>query len=623
MKTLDGKFTINSTTVIAVEAGNPDAANSGSYLAAVINRSTGLNIKGTSVMASAPSDNMILITSSKSDASLGNEGYKLTVSPKSAVISAPKGAGLFYGVQTLLQLFPPEIFSKTKSDNTDWSAPCVEIRDYPRFPWRGLHLDVGRHFFTKDEVLRFLDAMALHKLNRFHFHLTEDQGWRIEIKKYPKLTEVGAWRPGIGFGLDPKSSDQYDSKGRYGGFFTQKDIKEIVAYAEKRYITVVPEIELPGHSRAALAAYPELSCTGGPFDIREGAGIDKDVYCAGNDKTFKFLEDVLTEVLALFPSTYIHIGGDECPKDRWKECPKCQKRIKDNDLKNEHELQSYFVKRIEKFLNSKKRQIIGWDEILEGGLAPNATVMSWRGMDGGIKSAREGHNVIMTPTSHCYFDYYQAAPGGEPKAIGGFVPLEKVYSFEPVPQQLGSDQRKYILGAQGNLWTEYMPNYKQVEYMAYPRGCALAEVVWTPAAKKNLQDFQDRLQHHTARLSAFGVNYRVPPKVIGGWQPPQMSETFHPLEWDITPHIRKSGEFSVTFQYEKGTHRLDIEWAAILENGNELSRDAHEGTTGGSNRDNTYKFKLDNFKAGAKYTLKASVRSDGGNDSTGSITLKD
>jgi hexosaminidase len=370
-----------------------------------------------------------------------------------------------------------------------------------------MHLDVGRHFFDKEFVKRYIDLIALHKMNTFHIHLTDDQGWRIEIKKYPRLTEIGSKRkesPMIG---NRKKGDGTP----YRGFFTQDDIREIVEYARKRYITVVPELEMPGHSLGALAAYPELSCTGGPHEVMTRWGVFEDVYCAGNDKVFEFMEDVLTEVIELFPGEYIHIGGDECPKARWEKCPKCQARIKKEGLKDEHELQSYFVKRIEKFLNSKGRRLIGWDEILEGGLAPNASVMSWRGTEGGIAAARSGHDVVMSPTTHCYFDYYQSKNRKqEPEAIGGFLPLDIVYSFEPVPAELAPEQRKHVIGAQGNVWTEYIHTPSDVEYMALPRMCALAEVVWTPAELKDWDDFRDRLDRFAERLDAMGVNYRKP-----------------------------------------------------------------------------------------------------------------
>ncbi|MCX7637885.1 MAG: beta-N-acetylhexosaminidase [Cyclobacteriaceae bacterium] len=426
---------------------------------------------------------------------LPDEGYILTINSTGVKLEAQTEAGLFYGMQTLLQLIA------TNGKN----LPCLEITDFPRFAYRGLHLDVGRHFFPPDFIKRYIDLMARFKFNRFHWHLTEDQGWRIEIKKYPKLQEVAAWRDSTIVG-HAGNSNKYDGK-RYGGFYTQDEIRDIVQYAAERYITIVPEIEMPGHSRAALAAYPNLGCTGGPYTVATTWGVFDDLYCAGKDETFIFLQDVLDEVMNLFPGTYIHIGGDECPKTRWKQCRLCQQRIKKEKLKDEHELQSYFIQRIEKYLNSKGRRIIGWDEILEGGLAPNATVMSWRGEEGGIAAAKQQHQVIMTPGNWCYLDHYQASAETEPLAIGGFTPVEEVYSYEPLPDSLTETEKKFILGAQGNVWTEYMKTPEHVEYMVYPRALALAEVVWSPKEKKNYDDFLNRLQQLRPLLDRLKVNY--------------------------------------------------------------------------------------------------------------------
>jgi hexosaminidase len=365
-------------------------------------------------------------------------------------------------------------------------------------------LDVSRHFFTVTEIKHFLDVMAAHKFNVFHWHLVDDHGWRIEIKKYPRLTELGAWRDGIGFGLDPGSSRSYRADGRYGGFFTQEQIREVVAYAAERHITVVPEIEMPGHSMAALSAYPEFSCAGKTENLPSGGGVYRGVYCAGKDETFTFLENILTEVLALCPSQFIHIGGDEVPKDNWKQCPRCQARDADPER-----LQSYFIQRIEKFLNANGRRLIGWDEILEGGLAPNATVMSWRGNQGGITAATAGHDVVMSPTTHCYFDFYQMKTG-QPKAIGGFIPLEKVYEFEPVAPEIPADKRRHVLGGGANLWTEFMPNYGHLQFMAWPRACALAEKLWSPGDTHDFADFRARLVAHKKFLDALGVLYARP-----------------------------------------------------------------------------------------------------------------
>lgn len=373
--------------------------------------------------------------------------YRMQVKKNGIYVSGDNENGVFYGVQTLLQLLPV-------NKSSTLSIPYVNIEDYPRFAYRGLHLDVGRHFFPINFIKKYIDYIAFHKMNYFHWHLTEDQGWRIEIKKYPELAKTAAYRNGTIIGHFPgKGNDSI----RYGGIYTQEEVKEIVAYAAKRYITVIPEIEMPGHSLAALTAYPNLGCTGGPYKVQETWGVFDDVYCAGNDSVFQFLQDVMDEVIPLFPSQYVHIGGDESPKKRWQVCPKCQKRIKDNNLKDEHELQSYFIQRMEKYINGKGKTIIGWDEILEGGLAPNAVVMSWRGEKGGVEAAKQNHDVIMTPTTYVYFDYAQTKKE-DSLTIGGFVPIQKVYGYEPVPKELSAEQAKHILGAQANLWTEYVTN---------------------------------------------------------------------------------------------------------------------------------------------------------------------
>ncbi len=434
------------------------------------------------------------------DAAEHPEGYRLIVTSGSVTLGAKTPAGLFYGLQTLTQLLPV-------GDANAWSMPAVQIADAPRFAYRGMHLDVGRHFFPVVFIKKYIDLMAMYKMNTFHWHLTEDQGWRIEIRKYPRLTEVGAYRAET---MLEKNFDPYVGDGQpHGGFYTQDEVREVVAYARDRYIVVIPEIEMPGHATAALAAYPELACTDGPFDVPTTWGIKEDIYCP-NEETFQFLEDVLTEVIDLFPSTYIHIGGDEVPKTRWEESAVAQRVIAREELAGEAELQSYFIRRVESFLRVHGRRLIGWDEILEGGLAPDATVMSWRGMDGGIEAARQGHDVIMTPTSHCYFDYYQADPEQEPLAIGGLTPLDTVYDFEPIPEALSPDEARHVLGAQGNVWTEYMATTDDVEYMVFPRMLALSEVVWSPRDARNWNDFVRRLPRHLRRLDALGVNYRPP-----------------------------------------------------------------------------------------------------------------
>lgn len=427
------------------------------------------------------------------------EAYRLDVRADGIVIRAATAAGLFYGVQSLRQL--------VAASSDPRRIPAVTIEDQPRFAYRGMHLDVGRHFFPVAFVKRYIDLLARYKFNTFHWHLTEDQGWRIEIKKYPRLTEVGAYRKET---IVEKQFDPYVGDGvPYGGFYTQEEIRDVVAYARSRYVTIVPEIEMPGHSLAALAAYPELACTPGPFEVGTRWGIIEDIYCP-KEETFAFLEDVLSEVLDLFPGRYIHIGGDEAPKRRWQESPVAQAVIRREGLADEHELQSYFIRRIERFLTARGRRLIGWDEILEGGLAPTATVMSWRGMDGGIAAAKQRHDVIMTPGSHVYFDHYQGDPAYEPLAIGGYTPLEKVYAFEPIPPELAADEARHVLGAQGNVWTEYLKTPDAVEYMVLPRMLALAEVVWSPRERRSWDDFARRLPSQLRQLDAQNANYRVP-----------------------------------------------------------------------------------------------------------------
>jgi len=504
MECREGAFTLQPRMRILTDI---PARDTGQYLAERLGKATGYSLKIATSAGAQPAKGTILLTTKDAKPGLGAEGYELTVTPDSIVVRAGKSAGLFYSVQTLLQLMPPEVFAATTAPGVDWKIPCIQIEDQPRFKWRGFMLDVARHFFTKDEVKQMVDALALHKLNTLHLHLTDDQGWRIEIKKYPRLTQVGAWRKDAGFGLDPKASTTYGPDGRYGGYYTQDDIREIVAYARGKHITIVPEIEMPGHASAALAAFPELSCNGGPYTPNAEGGVFAGVYCAGKDETFEFLQNVLAEVRQLFPGQYIHIGGDEVPKDNWAKCPRCQARMKQEGLKNEHELQSYFVRRIEKFVNAEGRNLIGWSEIREGGLAQNAVVMDWIG--GAVEAATAGHDVVMSPTGYCYLDYYQSTNHAtEPKAIGGYLPLSKVYSLEPIPANLDAQYQSHILGAQGNLWTEYVPNFRHAEFMAFPRLCALAEVAWSPKASRDWTDFSRRLQTQFQRFDQLGINYR-------------------------------------------------------------------------------------------------------------------
>lgn len=508
-----GSFVINSKTSLVV-INKEDAATAtffNNYLATYYGFKLNVVQKATR--------NAIILLSQKNNEGLKSEGYTFKSDKNGVEINGNSPTGTFYGMQTLIQLLPVE---KSKS----LVIASVTIKDQPRFAYRGAMLDVGRHFFSVAFVKKYIDYLAYHKMNYFHWHLTEDQGWRIEIKKYPRLTEIGSKRNGTIIGSYPgKGSDNTPE----GGFYTQNQIKEIVKYASDRFITVIPEIEMPGHSSAAIAAYPELSCfpeektfipeqmisakskqelTNGKNKIvQETWGVHPDVF-APTEQTFKFLEEVLDEVMALFPSKYIHVGGDECPKDAWKRSAFCQQIIKDKNLKDEHGLQSYFIQRMENYINKKGRTLIGWDEILEGGLAPNAIVMSWRGEEGGIAAAKENHQVIMTPGSHVYLDHSQTKNEKE-VTIGGYLPLEKVYGYEPIPKELNEQQAKYVLGAQGNVWTEYMANPSKVEYMIFPRLSALSEVLWSDKETKNWNDFQRKIETMKKRYTIWNANYFV------------------------------------------------------------------------------------------------------------------
>lgn len=490
-------FVLSDGTKIMYPEGNEKMQKNAEFLANYIKDLTG---KTLSVQAGTDGKGIVL---QLGDVSGNPEGYQLKVTADQVVIAGPTEAGVFYGIQTLRKSIPVV-------QGMDIALPAVEINDAPRFAYRGAMLDVSRHFFPVDSVKRFIDMLALHNINRFHWHLSEDQGWRIEIKSRPELTEIGSKRTETVIG---HNSGKYDGT-PYGGFFTQEEAKEIVAYAADRHITVIPEIDMPGHMQAALAAYPNLGCTGGPYEVWKIWGVSEDVLCAGNDETLKFIDDVLGEIIEIFPSEYIHVGGDECPKVRWKTCPKCQARIKALGLKTdkqhtaEERLQSFIINHAEKFLNDHGRQMIGWDETLEGGLAPNATVMSWRGEAGGIEAAKQHHDVIMSPNTYLYFDYYQSKDvDQEPEAIGGYLPLERVYSYEPMPASLTPEEQKYIKGVQANLWTEYIPTFSQVEYMELPRMAALSEIQWSAPEKKDYQNFLSRLPQLVDVYDVYKYNY--------------------------------------------------------------------------------------------------------------------
>ena len=492
----NGAFVLKSNTSIGVI--DAELIPAAEYLADMLSRATGYDLK--------VKEGEGTITLALGDVQ-GKEGaYTLTAESDKVNITGNSYGGVIAGIESLRQLFPPQIESKEIVKGTDWAIPAVNIQDAPRFEWRGIMLDVSRHFYTIDEVKELLDVMALYKMNKFHWHLTDDQGWRIEIKKYPKLTTVGGYRKKTIVGYMWDNPTEWNTK-RYGGFYTQEDIKEVVAYAKKRFVEIIPEIEMPGHSVAALTAYPEYSCTGGPFEVEGRWGVFNDIYCT-KESTFTFMQDILDEVVELFPSSYIHLGGDEAPRIRWKNCVHCQERMKQEHLTKEAELQTYFINRIENYLNTKGKKIIGWDEILEGGILQRATVMSWRGEKGGIHAAKAGYDVIMSPNIYMYFNCLQSKVNekkiGNPNRV---ITLEKVYNYHPVPEVLSADEAKHIKGVQANLWTEYMSALDEMEYMLYPRVAALSEVAWSKKENKDYGRFCTRLESIRRHYDVLGVDY--------------------------------------------------------------------------------------------------------------------
>lgn len=500
-----GHFTLTARTVISTDAGS---AALGRQLARYLEPATGYVL---AVRRGAATGSRIVLRQDATLKRLGSEGYLLEVRPGAVTVRAPAAAGLFYGIQTIRQLLPPEILREAPMRGVAWTMPAVTIEDEPRFRWRGAHLDVCRHFMPKEFVKKYIDLLALQKMNSFHWHLTDDQGWRLEIRKYPRLTSIGGWRKETLVG--PYTSDSaarvFDHEA-HGGFYTQEDVREIVAYARERFVNVVPEIEMPGHAQAAIAAYPWLGNAGDSLAVWTIWGVSDNILNP-SDSTVRFMQDVLTEVMELFPGPYIHVGGDEAAKTQWKSTARVQERMRALGLRNEEELQSWFIRQMDAFLTAHGRRMIGWDEILEGGLAPNAAVMSWRGTSGGIAAARAGHDVVMAPGDYTYLDHYQSLDRAhEPLAIGGYLPLDTVYAYDPLPAELEPRYARHILGAQGQVWTEYIKGPKNVEYMAYPRMSALAEVLWTPLGRKDYADFRSRLTKQLARLDALDVNYRRP-----------------------------------------------------------------------------------------------------------------
>jgi hexosaminidase len=621
MERRSGIFELTPDTHIAADSVSAQTAR---FLAARVRKATGFPLD--MISAKSGGSGNILLTTRDAETNLGPEGYSLTVTPDSVVVRAPTQAGLFYGVQTLFQLLPPDIFSSNRITNADWQVPCVQIEDWPRFKWRGLMLDVSRHFFTVQEIEQLLEAMATLKMNVFHWHLTDDQGWRIEIKKYPKLTQIGAWRSGVGFGLDPKSTTAYGPDGRYGGFYTQADIREVVAYAAARHISIVPEIEMPGHSLAALEAYPQFGSPGGSFIMPLDLGIFNGIYDPAKPETFTFLDDVLVEVCQLFPGKYVHLGGDEVPKDTWKNSPACQALMKQEGLTNEEQLQGWFMQRMEKFVAAHGRIPVGWSEIMQGGLASNTVVMDWIG--GGMEAASAGHDVVMAPLRFCYLCFYPSLdrPPGL-RTYRPYLPLSQVYAFEPIPATLAAQYRSHILGVEACVWTPDIPSMSDVEELTFPRLDALAEVGWSSSSARNFDDFFRRLKVECQRHAFCGINYwRDNATQIGEWTPKAITGQTNLLEWDATREIGAPGAYRLSLDFTSGKDPLTIQWAALLENGREIARDAHIGFTGTSSRavrarDWNYFFDLPDFRKGARYAVKVSVAGGESNDSTGVVFL--
>ena len=596
----DGRFVIGANTVIHHDAAGAAAAR---LLADALKARCNLNLA-----VQPGGEGGIALRADPALEPLGPEGYRLTVAGERIELAASTATGLLWGVQTLLQLLPVERIVSLPRDLIEWRVPALTIEDRPRFGWRGLMLDCSRTFQSVDYLKKTLDRMAAYKMNVLHLHLTDDQGWRLEIRKYPELTAKGA-----------QFAAKHNEPPERQGFYTQEQMRDVIAYAAARGITIVPEIELPGHSLAALSVLPHLSCAGGPFEIFpffKGENITRDIFCAGHDETFAFFGDVLAEVAELFPSTFVHVGGDEVPKDRWKACPKCQARMKAEGLKDEHELQSWFIRRAEAILAKHGKRLIGWDEILEGGLAPNASVMSWRGTQGGIAAAKAGHDVVMTPTSHCYFDYPYKS-----------ISTARAFDFEPVPAELDAEQAKHVLGLQANFWSHIDREPAKVDRQLFPRLLAIAERGWSPKEARDWNDFAWRARVHLARLDEMGVAYdRTPlagaPRVDGRWSPSTVATNNAPLTWDVTPHVDAAGAYRVELRYTSGACRLGIERVELLCNGAVVAADAHRGETGSVHKDNIYQLKLEKHVAGATYEVRASAQSEGGGDSNGIMNIQ-
>ena len=601
-----GEFTITAKTAILYPSGSVEMKNMAQYLSDRLFESTG---KRLAIREGSLETNAIVLIFTPGNPENYDESYTLGVSASGITIGATKPEGIFQGIQSLRQML-------ASAGKGTMKVPAVIIADGPRYPWRGISFDCARHFVSKEMVKRYIDLLAYHKMNVFHWHLTDDQGWRIEIKKYPKLTTVGAWR------------DEYGVK--HGGFYTQDEAREVVAYAKSRYITVVPEIEMPGHGTAALAAYPELSCTGEQLTIRPEWGVFPNLFCAGKEGTFTFLEDVLTEVMAIFPSQYIHIGGDEAAKDNWKTCPLCQKRMKDEGLADEEALQGWFSRRMDTFIRSKGRTMIGWDEILAGKPSTTAIVESWRGMQGAVEGAAAGHRIISAPSDQVYFDY----PPVNEKIQAWWmpvVPMETTYAFQATPKELTPEQANAIMGAECAIWTERVREY-ELDYKIFPRLCAFSETVWTPEKTmltpipeelRDWTDFSRRMTTHSARLKAMGVDLFSMSSLVGNWDSGKVGAIANDVEWNVTKFITKPGYYRFTLRHDTGLNGVKIESAALMRDGREIANDTHPGLTGDKkNEDQNYYFRVNPSDFGKKIVLRARMSADGGADTAGSVLVR-
>jgi hexosaminidase len=624
-------FPARATTKIIADGPSLQTAQ---YLAALFQKSTGCQFSVAPATSVAGIKGAILLTTANANTNLGAEGYELTVAPDSVVIRAPAGAGVFYGVQTLLQMLPPQILAPHSSVGVAWTAPCAFIQDQPRFPWRGCMLDVARHFHTADEVKQLLDVMALHKLNTFHWHLVDDQGWRIQILAYPLLTQVGAWRTNIDYGLNARSSTDYSSNGMYGGFYTQSDIRDVVAYAEQRYINIVPEIEMPAHSTAALASYPQFACiTNSNFNM-DVINYQISLFSLGASNTVPFLEEVLNEVTGLFPGAYIHTGGDEvvAASSIWNSTPADVQKmatlgITPNGTNSIIQYQHWFSTNLANFIqtNVPGRKMVGWTEIEAGGIVSNTVLMDWQSgsNSAAVPAAEAGQQVVMTPNTSCYYNYYQSTNYAvEPLGQSGYIPLDVAYNFEPVPTNLPTQYASNILGSEGLLWGEYLPSLTNVEFREMPRLCAMAELTWTAAAQKNYTNFTQRLLAHEMRLSQMGVNYDATNIFqLGNWMPAIISTNQGTLTWNVTTNVPATGEIDVSFWYTSGTNGLSISSVALLENDSLIDQDIHSGFAGASPSNWVYIVHLPERKPGATYTLQATVAGKGGTASFGNVYL--